>query len=119
MMTGTFKTSYDKQHAIGYIVYMITSSYFGGGSARGFDRLYLHYAEMPRQKQYEAEEQVILAMDRLASDFLEAISQMHYCATYFTHGSELILEFNTGGFESLRCTVQQDGSFFLTPVQAG
>lgn len=109
---------YNRQRATAYIVYMMAGSYFHSqGDTKGFRNLYLHYAEMPREKQYECESRVIGSMERLNTGFLRRISTLRYEVVCKVRGEELLMEFHTGGFEGLLCRIQKNGSFQLTPCR--
>ena len=48
---NSIEKNYHKQRALAYIVYMMAGSYFSlSSSAFSPLNLYLHYAEMPREK---------------------------------------------------------------------
>lgn len=109
---------YSKQRATAYIVYMMAASYFSSrGAARKFPNLYLHYAEMPREKQYRCESRVISAMNALGKDFLQKIANLRYDVRYQFCGDDILMDFYTGGFEGLQCRIQKDNTFCLTPLQ--
>lgn len=109
---------YSKQRAMAYIVYMMAGSYFNSqGSTDRFKNLFLHYAEMPREKQYEWESRVINSMEGLNKDFLQKIAALRYEVFFTTCDEELLMEFRTGGFESLLCRIRKNGTFQLTPCR--
>ena len=109
---------YNKQRATAYIVYMMAGSYFSShGAPRKFPGLYLHYAEMPREKQYQCESRVISSMGALDEDFLQKIAALRCDVRCKSCGDDLFMDFHTGGFESLQCHIQKNGTFCFTPVQ--
>lgn len=109
--------SYSRQRAMAYIVYMMAGSYFHSAkTADRFKNLYLHYAEMPQKKQYECESRVIHSIENLEPSFLEKISTLRCEPVCKTCGDKLLIEFRTGGFESLICTIRKNGSFQLSPL---
>lgn len=109
--------SYSRQRAMAYIVYMMAGSYFHSAkTADRFKNLYLHYAEMPQKKQYECESRVIHSIENLEPGFLEKISTLRCEPVCRACGDELLIEFRTGGFESLSCTIRKNGSFQLSPL---
>lgn len=115
---SSVEKGYSKQRATAYIVYMMAGSYFSShGATRKFSNLYLHYAEMPQEKQYQCESRVISSMDALGKDFLTKIAALRYDVRYNFCGDDLLMEFHTGGFEGLLCRIQKNGSFRLTPVE--
>lgn len=119
-MTKFYKNEkkFDTQLAVGYIMYMMVGSYFSSSkNVRDFKKLYLHYAEVPREKQYQYEEQVIQAVEELPPQFLQKISDLRCEANFTFRKGEIIVEFRTGGFEGLRCFVKQDGTFRILPMQ--
>lgn len=108
---------YNRQRATAYIVYMMAGSYFHSQKATGsFKNFYLHYAEMPREKQYGCEARVIQSMEALDHNFLRKISSLRFHAVCRIDGEDLLMEFSTGGFESLRCRIRKNGDFQLSPV---
>lgn len=115
---GSVEKGYNKQRATAYIVYMMAGSYFNPqGSSDRFKNLYLHYAEMPREKQYDCESRVIDSMEMLGEDFLQRISLLRYEVVLKTCGEELLLEFRTGGFEGITCRIKRNGAFQLAPCR--
>lgn len=117
---GAFDKSeknYSRQLAVGYIVFMMAGSYFcQSGSSRTLQNLYLHYAEMPQQKQYQYEERVIRAMEQLDSKFLRRIAGLRFRVSGRFDQEDYLLNFSTGGFESLQCRIQKNGTFRLIPL---
>lgn len=108
---------YDRQRATAYIVYMMAGSYFHSRKAdRSFKNFYLHYAEMPLEKQYRCEDRVIRSMEALDPQFLRNIASLCFHAACRNDGEDLLMEFSTGGFESLRCRIRKNGDFQLSPA---
>ena len=84
---NSIEKSYHKQRALAYIVYMMAGSYFSlSSSAFSPLNLYLHYAEMPREKQYQYESRVISSLEALGKDFLQNIAG--YIPKYPVHLSD-------------------------------
>lgn len=112
------RKSYSKQCAMAYIVYMMAGSYFSscGGACR-IPNLYLHYAEMPREKQYQCESSVISTMEALGKSFLQKIADLRCDVRCRSCGDDIVLEFQTGGFEGLQCRIRENCTFQLTPVE--
>ncbi|NBH71946.1 hypothetical protein D3Z51_07910 [Clostridiaceae bacterium] len=109
--------SYRKQRALAYIVYMMAGSYFSlGSSNRRPSNLYLHYAEMPREKQYQYESRVISSMEALGKEFLQSIATLRCNVRCKFCGDDILLEFCTGGFEGLQCRIQKNCTFQLAPI---
>ena len=78
--------------------------------------LYLHYAEMPREKQYQYESRVISSMEALGKEFLQNIATLRCNVRYRLCGDDILLEFCTGGFEGLQCRIQKNCTFQLAPL---
>lgn len=109
--------SYSRQNAVAYIIYMMAGSYFASGTSNGrFRNLYLHYAEMPKEKQYENERRVIASVEKLGEDFLRKISGLRCETVCRRSGEELLMEFQTGGFEGLSFQIGKNGNFRLSPT---
>lgn len=105
---------YSNQLAVSYIVYMMAGSYFHKSSCRNTmeeKHLYMHYAEMPRQKQLTTETEVIKSMNRLCDEFLSCIRTLK-CEIHFkqSEGDYRVL-FETGGFESVEAVIDAAGHF--------
>ena len=116
-MRNSNQKNYNRQMAEGYIMYMMAGSYFKDGKALGScGSLFLHYAEMPSQKQYQYEERVIKAMDHLDVDFLGKLSQLRCEVSYGWIDGQLVMLFGTGGFEGLCCRIKENGVFEVEPV---
>lgn len=107
---------YNRQYATAYIMYMMAGSYFFScKTSYRLRNLHLHYAEMPRQKQYDHESHAISSMEELDKDFLQRISTLRCEVICRACGEELFMDFNTGGFEGIHCRIYKNGSFQLTP----
>lgn len=117
----TFNSSekgYNRQRATAYIVYMMAGSYFSSsGVTRKFPNLYLHYAEMPREKQYQCESRVISSVEALGEGFLQKIAVLRCDVRFRACSGDILIEFLTGGFEGLQCRIAPNGTFLLAPVQ--
>lgn len=117
----TFASSekgYNKQLAGAYIAGMMAGSYFHKCTYRSFmeeKHLYLHYAEMPKTKQYETEEKVLRSMARLEYSFLRAIGVLRCEIHSRMEEGNYVLEFDTGGFEALRCVIDPRGNCRIFP----
>ena len=110
------KKSYSKQCAMAYIAYMMAGSYFSSSSAAcRIPKMYLHYAEMPREKQYQFESRIISSMDALDKSFLRKIAALRCDVRCRICGDDILLEFHTGGFEGLQCRIRKDCTFQLIP----
>lgn len=109
--------SYGRQKAVAYIIYMMAGSYFASGTSNSrFRNLYLYYAEMPKEKQYESERHVIDSVEKLGAEFLQKISALRCRAVCRRSGEELRMEFHTGGFGGLRFQIERNGNFRLSPL---
>ena len=112
------KKSYSKQLATAYAVYMMAGSYFSSSGAAGrIPNLYLHYAEMPREKQYQCESRVISSMEALGKGFLQKIASLRCDVRCRICGDDILMEFSTGGFEGLQCLIRKNCTFQLAPLQ--
>lgn len=109
---GSTGKSYNRQKAMAYVIYMMAGSYFASGvSNNRFRNLYLHYAEMPREKQYQSEQRVIASVEKFGKDFLQKISPLRCEAVCRRSEDELLMEFRTGGFEGLSFKIEQNGNY--------
>ena len=109
--------NYGRQNAVAYIVYMMAGSYFGSGTSNSrFRNLYLNYAEMPKEKQYENERRVIDSVEKLGAEFLQKIAALRCKAVCRRFGEELLMEFHPGGFGGLRFQIERNGNFRLSPL---
>lgn len=79
MMKFNYRNPMTKQFQLDYILYMMFSSYFKRTvcmTKATEEHLFLYYAEMPRQKQYELEDKVINAIER---DTLKELDSLNIC----------------------------------------
>ena len=82
--------SYRTQLAVGYVVYMMGGSYFKSCDCKNRmeeKHLFLHYAEMPNQKQMDLETKIVRIMDKLDKEFLEQIQKLR-CEVRFKQEKE-------------------------------
>lgn len=86
---------------------MVGSYFFSGGATCRILKLYLHYAAMPREKQYQCESRVISSMEALDKSFRQKIAALRCDVRCKFCGDDILLEFYTGGFESLQCCIQR------------
>lgn len=103
---------YNRQLATAYIAGMMIGSYFYKSiycSVLEEKHLYLHYAEMPRAKQYEQEEKILRQMAQLDRDLLRQLQELKCQIRCRRQGENYLLEFDTGGFETLDCIVDEKG----------
>lgn len=113
MRTFTNQTKgYEKQFAVSYIVYMMGGSCFHKCECKNKleeKRLFLHYAEMPNQKQIDAENRILKQIERLDLNLLRKFENMK-CEAHFIRGeSEYFVVFLTGGFENIKFTIRENG----------
>jgi len=109
---GNMEKGYNRQLATAYAAGMMIGSYFFKSSYVSVmeeKHLYLHYAEMPRARQYDQEDAVLRQMAQLDRDFLDRLRDLKCQIRCRLQGEEYLLEFDTGGFESLRCVVDRNG----------
>lgn len=105
---------YNKQLASAYIVFMIAGSYFHKCHCQSRSpRFFLHYAEMPRQKQFEYEQRVIKKIECLDKTFLEKLSQLQCEVVGWQEEGDFVMVFQTYGFEELEFIINQNGNFQL------
>ena len=110
------KKSYSRQFAMAYIVYMMAGSYFSSSSATPrIQKLYMHYAEMPREKQCQLEDRVISSLEKMEKRFLQKIADLRCGVRCSSCDGDILLEFYTGGFEGLQCRIRKDCTFRLAP----
>ena len=111
--------TYDRQKAIGYIAYMIASSYFKETPKNRWVLTWrLDYAEMKENQKYENEAYADTLMERLGEKFLTAIGDLKCSLAARREGEDLRLYFFTGGFEALICTVDPRGRLEIKAVPA-
>ena len=98
-----------------YVIYMIVSSYFHKSSCNSRTletSLYLHYLEMPKNRQENLEKQVIRRSEQDLWVVLSVLSQM-ICEVVFTHRDDrYYLDFETG-FETVSVVVNQMGHYVI------
>lgn len=104
--------TFSKQFAVSYVVYMMGGSYFHSTECRNpleEKRLFLHYAEMKREKQIEEECKVIEALEELNKEFLESLGTLKSEVHFRRSGNYYVVDFQTGGFESMSCFIGEKG----------
>lgn len=105
---------YSNQLAVSYIVYMMAGSYFHKSSCKNAMEekyLYMHYAEMPQQKQLTTETEVIKCMNQLCEEFLDSIRILN-CEIHFKQfENEYRVVFETGGFENVEAVIDTAGHY--------
>lgn len=105
----------DIQEQTAYVVYMIVSSYFHKSicnSGALETSLYLHYLEMPKNRQENLEKQVIRRSEQDLGEVMSVLSQMN-CEVVFTHrDDQYYLDFETG-FEAVSAVVDQKGHYVI------
>lgn len=104
--------TFSKQFAVSYVVYMMGGSYFYSTECRNpleEKRLFLHYAEMKKQTQIEEECKVIQALEKLNKEFLETLGTLKSEVHFRRSGNYYVVDFQTGGFESLSCWIGVNG----------
>lgn len=104
--------SYQNQFAVSYIVYMMGGSCFHKCECKNKleeKRLFLHYAEMPKQKQIDAENRILKMIERMEQDLLMKLGNMKCEVHFIKKDSEYQVVFLTGGFENIRFTIRENG----------
>lgn len=108
---------YSIQLAKAYVVYMMLGSYFKSSQCKNpceAEHLYLHYQELPGQKQFREEEQVLRLAGGIHPEFRKRISELKcavrffrnkedYCVYFFTGFEEVLATINPEGWCELRC----------------
>lgn len=108
--------SFNKQLAVTYIVFMMAGSYFYKcNHPSQFKRMYLHYAEMPQQKQYMAEEQVISVIEKFDDAILNRMSELCCEVRCWQEDEKYMVEFDTCGFGRLEAEILQNGKVNIMP----
>lgn len=103
---------YNQQFAVSYAVYMMAGSYFYKARAKNqleITHMYLHYAEMPVQKQIDAEKRVMALMEKQGKKFCEAIDKLSCEVHTRRTDTGIELMFLTGGFEEFVISIDKDG----------
>ena len=112
MTTFTNSKGYNKQFAAAYIVYMMGGSYFKKCECKNKHeekRLFLHYAEMPKQKQLNAEDGFLRKLEKLNPVFLDQMEELKSEVHFWKEDSDYNIVFQTGGFGVLECKVKENG----------
>jgi len=112
------KRNYDKQMAVGYMAYMMGGSYFHRCRCKSpveEKHLFLHYAEMPTEKQYQYEEKILKSIEAINPVFLQMLGSLNCEAFCYHRHGEYRIDFRTGGFESIRFVIRNNGSFSIIP----
>ncbi len=106
------KKPYDRQRAAGYIAYMMGASCFHSCTCKSFvqeQSFLLHYREMPEPKALRIEDQVLDELARLGTRFLRRLSDLSCEAQFSVANGILVVQFDTGGFESISAKVNAGG----------
>ena len=83
------KKQYNKQQAVGYVVYMMVGSYFHAEDLpRKFHNFHLHYAELPEAQKGKIADQVICQMNKLDTKFLQEIALLRCEVVSFYEGEK-------------------------------
>ncbi|MCD8083387.1 MAG: hypothetical protein LUE86_07780 [Clostridiales bacterium] len=107
------KKPYDCQRAAGYIAYMMGASCFHSCTCKSFSQeqsFLLHYREMPEPKALRIEDQVLDELAQLGTGFLRRLSDLSCEVQFSVENGILVVQFDTGGFESLSAEVNTNGS---------
>lgn len=115
-METTNSRRYNSQYSEAYIVYMIIGSYFADcvcSNELEEKHLYLHYKEMPANRQLRDEKSVIDFFERHYRDLITGIRGLR-CEVFFRkrNGSYCIC-FDTG-FERIMAVISSEGKFDIT-----
>lgn len=105
---------YNRQLATGYAVYMMCGSLFRESHCTNpceESHLYLHYAGMPRQRQYDTEDEILLQLRQIREDWRLRLEELK-CEVHFRREEDRYrILFFTGGFETVESVIEKDGSF--------
>jgi len=112
-METTNSRRYNSQYSEAYIVYMIIGSYFADcvcSNELEEKHLYLHYKEMPANRQLRDEKSVIDFFERHYRDLIVGISGLK-CEAFFRKlcGNYYVC-FDTG-FERIMAVISPEGKF--------
>lgn len=109
-MTNNSKR-YSIQLAKAYAIYMMLGSYFKSSQCTNpceAGHLYLHYQELPRQKQFREEEQILRMANGIHPEFRRRISELKCAVRFLQSDGDYYVYFETG-FEEVLATVNPDG----------
>lgn len=109
---------YNRQFAESYIAYMMVGSLFKKAVCKNpseAKHLYLHYAEMPSEKQMNQEYAVLKQLDNFDFFFLNQIKQMQ-CEVYMKPCSDCYLITFSTGFETIIARVDVKGHLQLQTI---
>lgn len=109
---------YNKQLAKSYITYMMVGSLFKKAVCKNLTEakhLYLHYAEMPKEKQINQEYAVLKQLDNFDFFFLNQIKQMQ-CEVYMKPSNDCYLILFFTGFEKIVAKVDTKGHLELQAI---
>jgi hypothetical protein len=112
---SSIEKGYNRQFAAAYAAYMIVGSYFYKcEAANSYEEkhLYLHYVEMPMGKQIDCEKRIDDLMQNIEYNdpgFIESIASLKCVTAFYKDGEDFIVDFRTGGFESLQVLVDAGG----------
>lgn len=102
---------YSIQLAKVYIIYMMLGSYFKSCQCINpceAGHLYLHYQEMPVQKQFRQEEQILRIANEIHPEFRRRIDELKCAVRFFQSEGDYYVYFSTG-FEGILAIVDMDG----------
>ena len=109
--------TYDSQKAMGYIAYMMAGSYFARTEPKPvFETWRLNYAEMNDRQKEEKEAFADAQMLRLGEDFLESIASLRCEVHPSMQEGDLVLQFETGGFDGIVCRITDKGRLTIEAV---
>lgn len=103
--------SYNVQLAKSYITYMMVSSYFKKATCqnkREETHLYLHYCEMPQQKQLKQEEYVVKTIEKIDRRILRKLENLQCSVSFEKVNTMYTIHFLTG-FEEVIAEIDEKG----------
>lgn len=107
----TSEKRYNKQFAESYIVYMMVGSLFKKSICKNPNEekhLFLHYAEMPQNKQVTQEVAILRKTHQLTLATLENLKQLYCEVSFKPDATNYVIEFSTG-IEQLTATIDENG----------
>ncbi|MCC8162024.1 MAG: hypothetical protein LIO86_02360 [Lachnospiraceae bacterium] len=108
-----------KQMVMAYIAYMMGGSLFHRcrcASSQMETRLLLSYREMKEEKVLAAEERVLRELDKKGQRFLGSLADLDCLVHICQEEDQIVLVFETGGFDGLLAEVSEWGGVRFTPL---
>lgn len=105
-----FNVTCNKVNAEIYIINMIVGSYFTQNRKvdKKMSEKRIDYSLLKKDKQLEAEKELIEKMEDLGTDIQKKLSSLRYDLQIFTEGKDTVVGFRTG-FEEILCRIDNRG----------